>query len=65
MDCFVACAPRNDGRTDSIFKQRAVRRHDFAISPRDPREVCQERPAPEKSEGAGNAGRAMRPQPRV
>src|SRR6266446_2169283 len=33
MDCFVACAPRNDGRTDLIFKQPAAYRHGFAISP--------------------------------
>jgi hypothetical protein len=36
----------------------------FAISPRDPREFCQNLPLSE-TEGAGNAGRAMRPQPCV
>jgi hypothetical protein len=53
VDCFaslamtvsVACAPRNDGRTASHFKQPAVYRHGFAISPRVSREVCHERPA--------------------
>src|SRR5258708_40363828 len=38
--------------------------HDFAASPHA-REFYLERPALEKSEGAGNAGRSMRPQPRV
>src|SRR5258708_2790165 len=38
--------------------------HDFAASPHA-REFYLERPALEKSEGAGNAGRWMRPQPRV
>jgi hypothetical protein len=45
MDCFVACAPRNDGRKDSIFKQPAVYRHGFAISPHVSREFFQERHA--------------------
>jgi hypothetical protein len=40
-------------------------RHDFAISPRVPREFYPERRAFIRSEGAGNAGRSMRPQPRV
>jgi hypothetical protein len=39
--------------------------HNFAISPRFAPEFFQERPTLEKSEGAGNAGRPMRPQPRV
>jgi hypothetical protein len=33
------------GRRGSHFKQPAVYRHGFAISPRVLREVCQERPA--------------------
>jgi hypothetical protein len=74
MDCFVACAPRNDGtifahpatgRTASHFKQPAVYRHGFAISPRVCARGLPEVLAPENSEGAGNAGRAMRPQPRM
>jgi hypothetical protein len=36
--------------------------YDSAISPHVLREVCQKRPALE-NEGAGNAGRSMRPQP--
>ena len=50
---------RSAQRSDSIFKQQR-----FAISPRDPREFCQNLPLSE-TEGAGNAGRAMRPQPRM
>ena len=50
------------GRTDSIFKQPAVYKHGFAISPRLSREFCFEVLPPEKLEGAGNAGRTMRPQ---
>jgi hypothetical protein len=38
--------------------------HSFAISPQL-REFCRHRPAPKKQEGAGNAGRSVRPQPRV
>jgi hypothetical protein len=39
-------------------------RHTFAISPRVSREFCQNVP-PSQSEGVGNAGRPMHPQPRV
>jgi len=38
--------------------------HSFAISPHNPREFCRSS-RPLKTEGAGNAGRWMRPQPRV
>jgi hypothetical protein len=38
--------------------------HASAISRRDAPEACM-KPSPLKSEGAGNAGRWMRPQPRV
>jgi hypothetical protein len=48
----------------SHFKQLAVYRHSFAISPRHAREVYLNFP-PLDTEGAGNAGRSMRPQPRV
>src|SRR5258707_4406234 len=34
VDCFVASAPRNDGRTASHFKQPPIYKHSFAISPR-------------------------------
>jgi hypothetical protein len=37
------------------------RRHAFAISPQVSREFCSEIPYPLQSEGAGNAGRPMRP----
>ena len=39
-------------------------KHGFAISPPETREVCHQL-APSHSEGAGNAGRPARPQPRV
>ena len=42
----------------------AARRRAFAIPRRDASEFWQEL-RPEKSEGAGNAGRSMHPQPRV
>jgi hypothetical protein len=38
--------------------------HDFAISRRDVPELCKNH-SPLKKQGAGNAGRSMRPQPRV
>jgi hypothetical protein len=41
-----------------------VRKHSFAISPRISREFCRKRPTL-NSEGAGNAGRSVRPQPRM
>jgi hypothetical protein len=53
MDCFVA------------LLLAMTPTHTFAISPRHSREFCFERPALRTSEGAGNAGRAMRPQPCV
>ena len=49
------------------FKFQTARvggKHSFAISPPVSREFCLEIPALQ-SEGAGNAGRPMRPQPRV
>jgi hypothetical protein len=39
-------------------------RYSFAISPQVSREFCYQRSALQ-TEGAGNAGRSMRPQPRV
>src|SRR5258705_10016675 len=51
------------GRTASIFKQPAVYRHDLAISPRLCARVLPEFRVPLLSEGAGNAGRSMHPQP--
>jgi hypothetical protein len=72
MDSGLALrAPRNDGCesrpgyevTDSIFKQRC-HGHGFAISRRVPESCWNVLPSKE-SEGAGNAGRALRPQPRV
>ena len=64
VDCFaslamtvgVAYAPRNDGRTDSIFKQPAVYRHGFAISPRLSREVCLETSRPPNQRAQGMPG---------
>jgi hypothetical protein len=54
-----------DVALDSFFKQRIISCHSFAISPRNPREFFFRTSHPPKSEGAGNAGRPMRPQPRV
>src|SRR6266478_10253007 len=65
MDCFVACAPRNDGRTYSNFKQPAAYGHGFAISPHVFARVLLVTSRSLPSEGAGNAGRAMRPRPRM
>src|SRR5256885_16800640 len=53
LDCFVARAPRNDD--DTCLRNPAAR------SAR----VLPEFPVPLISEGAGNAGRPMRPKPRV
>jgi hypothetical protein len=39
--------------------------HGFAISPHHSREVCSQISRSLNTEGAGNAGRPMRPQPRV
>jgi hypothetical protein len=50
MDCFAPLA----------IKARFI----SAISRRDAPELCMH-PSPQRSEGAGNAGRSMRPQPRV
>jgi hypothetical protein len=55
VDCFaslamteaLACAPRNDGRTASHFKQPAAYRHGFAFSPRLAREVYLNFPSPD------------------
>src|ERR1700722_9567160 len=52
MDCFVAFAPRNDFRYASALPRRKTP------------ELINETPAL-CSEGAGNAGRSMRPQPCV
>ena len=49
LDCFAARSPRTD-------KTSAFPRHDLP-------EFCQT--SPQNSEGAGNAGRPMHPQPRV
>src|SRR5882724_10202536 len=65
MDCFVACAPRNDGRTYSNFKQPAAYGHGLAISPHVFARVLLVTSRSLPSEGAGNAGRAMRPRPRM
>jgi hypothetical protein len=50
LDCFVAFAPRNDVRMHS----RGAMRPGFALQV-----------LPYEIKGAGNAGRAMRPQPCV
>jgi hypothetical protein len=41
-----------------------VRKYGFAISRRDASESCKNR-SPKETEGAGNAGRSLHPQPRV
>jgi len=43
----------------------AMTRRNSAFSPRIAPEVCQKFPSTLQLEGAGNAGRAMRPQPRM
>jgi hypothetical protein len=48
-----------------FFKQPIVYRHNFAVSRAVACEFGCELPALEQTEGAGNAGRTMRPQPRV
>jgi hypothetical protein len=58
MTSVFACTP------SSSQKSNIVRRRGFAISPHVLREVCRN-VCPRNSEGAGNAGRLMRPQPRV
>jgi hypothetical protein len=47
------------------FQTLRIRKHAFAISRLDMPEVCQKFPYPPKTEGAGNAGCALHPQPRV
>jgi hypothetical protein len=47
-----------------LSRGMTIEKHTFAISPRLAREFCRKR-QPSKSEGAGNAGRSMRPQPRM
>jgi hypothetical protein len=51
VDCFAALA--------------MTLRHNFAISPRVFARVLPGTSHPQRSEGAGNAGRPMRPQPRM
>src|SRR5258706_6615753 len=63
MDCFVARAPRNDGG-ELCIQFSDLSRCESAISRRDTPEACVHL-SPSKSEGAGNAGRSMHPQPRV
>jgi hypothetical protein len=50
--------------TDLKFKQPVFPRHSFAISPRI-RASFIGTSRPQRTKGAGNAGRSMRPQPRV
>jgi hypothetical protein len=64
MDCFASLAMTETLATRFLFKQPAMFRHGFAISPPISREFFRESSALQ-SEGAGNAGRAMRPQPRM
>jgi hypothetical protein len=54
-DGLLRCARNDDG---------GYLRHTFAISPRV-RASFDQPVCPERSEGAGNAGRSMRPQPRM
>jgi len=49
----------------SSSSNSSLYKHSIAISPRISREFCREKSCPLRSEGAGNAGRSMRPQPRV
>jgi hypothetical protein len=55
MDCFVASAPRND----------VASKHTPAFPRRPAPEFCNEPFAQQKSEGVGNAGCPLHPQPRV
>ena len=56
MDCFVAFAPRNDDPVSN--------RHTSTFSRRDAPELCRKL-LPPKTEGVGNAGCPMHPQPPV
>jgi hypothetical protein len=59
-------APRNDGETQLAMTARHNDAgHGFAVSPRVFARVLPEMCRSLNSEGAGNAGRLMRPQPRV
>jgi hypothetical protein len=51
---------RNEAHRIHFSNSSVLSRHSFAISPRNSREFCRKRPALQ-SEGAGNAGRPMRP----
>jgi hypothetical protein len=53
MDCFVA------------LLLAMTLRYNFAISRPDMPEACWKFSQPSQSEGAGNAGRSMHPQPRM
>ena len=55
----------DDDSRDSIFKQQRCSPTQLRDLAAHPREFYPERSAPKISEGAGNAGRSMRPQPRV
>jgi hypothetical protein len=57
--CIAHRALAGRGDDDCIFRS-----HNFAISPHTSRELCWKSPAL-VSEGVGNAGRQVRPQPRV
>jgi hypothetical protein len=54
MDCFVALLLAMTSNPDMTLRSRRMNCARFAINI-----------PPKKSEGAGNAGRSMRPQPRV
>src|SRR6266478_5266028 len=62
--CVWRARTRHELSQIQIF-QTAPHRHSFAISPRLCAQVLPEFRVPLISEGAGNAGRPTRPQPRV
>ena len=61
--CGFGAFVLNQSRQIQFSNSNVVCRHDFTISRRDAPELCMH-PSPPK-EGAGNAGRSMRPKPRV
>jgi hypothetical protein len=53
-----------DARIKSGHDERILYKHTFAFPRRQAPELCMQL-SPKKFEGAGNAGRLVRPQPRV
>jgi hypothetical protein len=63
-ECTAASCEHSSDLRFHFSNSHAMYSRSYAISPRNPREFCSNLP-PSSSEGAGNAGRSMHPQPRV